>query len=427
MKFRWDKKYLYTGVTAFVVIVSCIVFLIVLLKWHDFVGTLNMLGAILMPFIIGLAIAYILSPVLNFFDEKCFIPLLKKTKLKKVKRVSRLFSVTCSIFLLIAVIVSLFYMVIPQLIESINGIINEFPNYVTNLKEWMSVILSKNPQIASLIDEQFENISLFVGEWVANNLAPQVNTIISGVTTGVIGIIVAFKNFLIGIIIAIYIMLSKEKFFAQAKRTLYSLFKIETSNSIIRNTRNAHRIFGGFITGKLIDSFIIGIICFIGMTLLRLPYPLLISIIIGITNVVPFFGPFIGAIPSGLLILMIDPLQCLYFALFILVLQQFDGNILGPKILGDSTGLPAFWVMFAILLGSGLFGFAGMVLGVPTFAVIYSLISSFFERRLKNKNLPTLTHEYDNIDVISPETLQPLELIAEEKPPRKKFVIRKNK
>lgn len=192
-----------------------------------------------------------------------------------------------------------------------------------------------------------------------------------------LGTLTFFKNVFIGIIIAIYVLNSKQLFAAQAKKLLYGCLSTRRANIVLDNARFTHRVFGGFINGKLLDSLIIGILCFVGMTALRMPYAMLISVVVGVTNIIPFFGPFIGAIPSGLLILLIDPLKALYFVLFILALQQFDGNILGPKILGDSTGLSSFWVIVCILLAGGLFGFVGMVVGVPLFAVLYSILSGW--------------------------------------------------
>lgn len=201
-------------------------------------------------------------------------------------------------------------------------------------------------------------------------------------------------NFFIGLIIALYLLVSKELFAGQGKKMIYALFEEETGNLLIKNIRFVHSTFGGFISGKLVDSLIIGMLCFIGMTLLNLPYPLLVSLIVGVTNIIPFFGPFIGAVPSIILILMVNPLQALYFGIFVFILQQFDGNILGPKILGDKTGLSSFWVIFSITIFGGYWGFIGMAIGVPVFAVIYAAWKAFISRSLQKKGLSTDTVEY---------------------------------
>ncbi len=218
--------------------------------------------------------------------------------------------------------------------------------------------------------------------------------LVTGISLSVMNVINIVKNLLIGLIVAIYVVNSKETFISQAKKITYSILPEPNAAFVIDQFRLAHRMFGGFIIGKMIDSLIIGVICFVGMSILNIPYVMLVSVIIGVTNIIPFFGPFIGAIPSALLILLANPLKSLYFLVFVLVLQQFDGNILGPKILGDSTGLSSFWVLFSILLFGGLWGFIGMVIGVPLFAVIYHLIRLTVNHFLRKKELSTVTEEY---------------------------------
>lgn len=400
MKFRWEKKYLYWGLTAFLVIVCSIFFFILAYNYKLVQSNFQRLAEILMPFTAGVVIAYLLCPILNYFEIKVATPLLDKTKRNYPKRLPRIISIVVTLILACAFITGLFFMVIPQLVSSISGVVNNLSVYFENLKEWVIGLLDSNPSLQNFITAEFDDISKTVTDWAKNSILPRVNSIISGVTSGVFGVLNFVKNFFIGLIISIYILYSKETFFAQSKKFIFSVFGVKWSNRIIHLTRRSHKIFGGFVIGKLIDSLIIGILCFIGMSIFRMPYALLISVIIAITNFIPFFGPFIGAIPSGLLILMIDPLTSLYFMIFILALQQFDGNILGPKILGDSTGLSAFWVIFAILVSGGLFGFVGMVIGVPTFAVIYSIIVELINGRLKRHELPVETSEYKELTKI---------------------------
>lgn len=223
------------------------------------------------------------------------------------------------------------------------------------------------------------------------------------VSTGILSVFTVVKNILIGMIVMVYFLNMKDTLCAQSKKILYGLLRVKDANRIIGEVRFAHSVFGGFITGKLLDSLIIGIMCFFAMKFLKMPYVLLVSVIIGVTNVIPFFGPFIGAIPSAFLILLVSPMKCLYFLIFILVLQQFDGNILGPKILGGSTGLPSFWVLFSILLFGGLFGFVGMVIAVPAFAVIYRSVSAYIRGALVKKNLSGRTEDYMELDYIDEE------------------------
>ena len=236
--------------------------------------------------------------------------------------------------------------------------------------------------------------------WLKTDLLTRINQMMSFVTVGVFSVVETLFDIAVGVIVSVYVLNSKEKFTGQCKKITYALLSRERANLMLQITRKSHKIFGGFVIGKIIDSIIIGILCFIGLSILDMPYTLLVSVIVGVTNVVPFFGPYIGAIPSAILILLSEPIKGIYFVIFILVLQQFDGNILGPKILGDSTGLSAFWVVFSILLGGGLFGFVGMIMGVPTFAVFYYLVSMFIEQKLERKKLPKESKEYEEIQYI---------------------------
>lgn len=417
MKFKWDHKYLYWGITAFLVIVLSISFFILIYNYRDIVTVLTKIVSILMPFIIGLSIAYLLCPIMNFFERKVFLPLLKRLKLKKIDRSPRIIALISTLIVAAALLLSLFYMVIPQLVESINGIVGNLETYFNNFESWAASVVASNPMLQSILTDEFSDIGSVIMDWAKNNLFPQVNSILSNVTSGVIDAFVGIKNIFIGVIISVYTLYSKEKFGAQAKKLIYSMLPSKGANTIVSITHRSHRVFGRFIVGKLIDSLIISMLCFVGMSIINLPFSLLISVIIGVTNIIPFFGPLIGAIPCALLILLVDPLGCLYFVIFILLLQQFDGNILGPMILGDSTGLSAFWVIFAILLSGGLFGFLGMVVGVPAFSIIYSLIVELVEARLSRKKLPLDTASYANLIKLDDQHCEYLK--DEGLPPRK--------
>lgn len=402
MKFKWDKKYLYWGITGFLVIVLSISFFLIADNFTVVEGVFKKVLKILNPIIVGLVMAYLLNPIMVFFEKKAVAPCFKKSeKLKDKNKLFRVISIAITMILAFIFVFVLFSMVITQLPASIEGVIKSFPEYMANMDRWLSGLLSENKELAAVLTDEFNDINGIIVEWVRANLLPRVNSIVSGVTSGVIGAVVMLKDLLVGVIVSIYLLYAKENFIAQSKKFIYAVSSLKTAKKTLSICRRSNRIFGGFIIGKLIDSLIIGIICFVGMSLFKMPYPLLISVIIGITNIIPFFGPFIGAIPSAILILMIDPLTCLYFVIFILALQQFDGNILGPKILGDSTGLSAFWVIFAILVGGGLFGFAGMVVGVPAFALIYSIIVEVVGKKLKSKRIPEDTSAYYDLDHIS--------------------------
>jgi predicted PurR-regulated permease PerM len=234
------------------------------------------------------------------------------------------------------------------------------------------------------------------------------------VGTGVRYVVTGVYNLVIGIIVSVYLLSNREAFIASAKRILYSILSVDTAKRFLNVLRFADRTFIGFINGKLLDSAIIGLICYIGCSILQMPYALLVSVMIGITNIIPFFGPLIGAVPSALIILMVDPVKCLVFVIFVILLQQLDGNIIGPKILGNSVGINGFWVMFSIIIGAGFFGFWGMVLGVPVFVVIYTIIKESVRRKLLRNDLPTDEASYTNLDYIDPVTLKPVHHQTEE-------------
>ena len=358
---------------------------------------------ILMPFVYGLAMAYLLTPVFNWLHAR-FAPALQKhvKNPRRAARAAKFLSTTLSVLLALLLVAALLWMVLPQVISSIVGLVesNLLTNSIQNVTGWIEDTLQNNPQFEAAAQRVYAEAVAALTAWVKTDMLPQLTNLMSGL----LGTLTFFKNVFIGIIIAIYVLNSKQLFAAQAKKLLYGCLSTRRANIVLDNARFTHRVFGGFINGKLLDSLIIGILCFVGMTALRMPYAMLISVVVGVTNIIPFFGPFIGAIPSGLLILLIDPLKALYFVLFILALQQFDGNILGPKILGDSTGLSSFWVMFAILLAGGLFGFVGMVVGVPLFAVLYSILSGLVCHSLRRRGMPEETQAYYELDHVDERT-----------------------
>ena len=376
------KKYIYAGITGCVIIGFGILLYFIIQKVEAIQQVIHTIIGILMPIIYGLVIAYLTIPIYNYFMKK-IIPFLQK-KLMSEKRVlflGKVFSITLTIVLAIAVVAGLIAMVIPQVLESLTSIIQMAPDSYRNFIDWVQQIAEDNPEL--------------------KNLMPNIQKLLNGITTGILlsisNVVNLIKNIIIGIIVAIYVLNSKDTFVAQGKKIVYSAMKEEHAKLVIEEVRFIHKMFGGFISGKLLDSLIIGIICFIVMTILKMPYVMLISVIIGVTNIIPFFGPFIGAIPTALFILMESPIQCIYFLIFILLLQQFDGNILGPKILGDSTGISSFWVLFSILLFGGLFGFVGMIIGVPTFAVIYDIISRLVNHGLRKKKMSINTEDYKEL------------------------------
>lgn len=404
MKFRGDKKYLHWGVTAFLVFAACIFLFYAVFHGTSLKQGFGRLIAISMPILDGLILAYLMTPIVNGIERKIIYPLCCKLNIQtdssRKRKIIRGISIVLTLLFVGIVLYEFFAMVIPQIVLSIQSIILQFPIYVTQLSNWVEKLLADNPEAEKMVLDLFTKYSVEIEKWLNNTLLPQMNSILKVVSLSLLGILKALWNLIIGLIISIYLMSSKETFAGQGKKILYAFFETKTANIIIHDLRFTHRAFSGFISGKILDSAIIGILCFFGTTLIGTPYPVLISVIIGVTNVIPFFGPYFGAIPSAILILMIDPLQCLYFILFILVLQQFDGNVLGPKILGDSTGLSSFWVIFAITIFGGLYGVFGMIIGVPVFAVLFAGIKTFINRMLKKRKLPIETQKYMKVGLI---------------------------
>ena len=395
-KFSEQPHYFQWGLTAFCVIGCCVLVAFVLIKLPFIWNVVKKLFGALSPFIYGFVMAYLLMPVFNMLYRRIELPMSRKFAhgTRSAKGISSLLTLIIGL----AVVAGLLWMVLPQLVVSIFSIVESADTYMNDVSNWVTGLLKDNPVIARNFMQVYEQFSEQLVNWVQNIALPHLVTMMTGVVTTVSVVV----DILIGIIIALYILNGKETFCAQAKKMTYSLFSIERANSIIERVAYIHRVFGGFITGKLIDSLIIGVLCFIGMRVMmsvglltiESSFALLISVIIGVTNIIPFFGPFIGAIPSAILIMVTSPLQALYFVIFIIILQQIDGNILGPKILGNSTGLSSFWVMFAILIFGGLFGFVGMAIGVPLFAVIYSIVSECINHLLHNRGLSEDTNDY---------------------------------
>ena len=411
MKFRWDKKYLQWGLTAFCVIAASMLFYFGIFHMDSLKRGLNTIYTILTPIIYAAAISYILWPLIRFMEKKIIYPFcnfFRWAPSKKVKKVIRMFGVFSSLFFFFLIIYGLLSMLIPEIITSITNIIDSFPRYINNIQNWLSQLLKNYPELEESFTVIFSNVSAKAETWLTDDLLPQINSLVKNFSTSFIGILVFLKNFIIGAMISIYLLYGKENYVAHGKQLLYCLFKTETTNNIIRDLQFVDKTFGGFIVGKIMDSIIIGILCYLGTTLLNLPYALLVSVIVGVTNVIPFFGPYIGAIPSAFLILLVNPIQCIYFVIFILILQQFDGNFLGPKILGGSTGLSSFMVIVAILVGGGLFGIFGMFVGVPVFAVLCTVIRNLITRTLEKKHLPVNINSYHDMDHLDPKTLQPV-------------------
>lgn len=408
-RIKSNSQYFRWGLTAFIVIAAAILFYFGLDYLGKVFSALGDLLDILNPFIWGFVIFYLLLPFMNLFESKLFSPLTKNLynshpKMKRRKKLARGLSVLLSEILMVLLIAALLYLIIPQLYESIEKIVVAAPDYFTKAYDNIAKLFDKNPEVAEYAEAIFGNLSNTLTKWAQNTLLPNMDSIISDITSGVYSVVMAIYNVVIGMIVSIYLLYNKESVRTHFKKVLYAVCRPKTAKRINTGLKFSDQTFRNFITGQLTDALIVGILCFIGCTILGIPFALLISVVVGATNIIPFFGPFIGGIPSGLLVLMVDPFKCLIFVIFIVALQQVDGNIICPKIMGGSVGINGFWVMFAIILGGGLFGFWGMLLGVPVFVIIYTGINEIIKRHLRKKNLPDDDESYEDLDYIEPQT-----------------------
>lgn len=399
-----NRVYVKLGVMLLCVVLASVAFTIILSNLQGFFGVISSFIGIISPVLYGILFAYLMNPIMKFV-ENALMRILNRiskpkdeslSKMSSRRKLCHIIGVVCALGVLLLVFYLAIVLVVPTIIENVSSIVSDgkIARYYSQITEWLKTLLSENPDIEKWALGKLENIYSSIPEWL--NKLDMKEALVS-VTTRVYGVVKGTMNFLIGLVVAVYMLLGKEKFLAQGKKLVVALFSEKRADRLLEVGRRTNKIFSGFVLGKIIDSAIIGVICYIVMSILALPFPMLISVIIGVTNVIPFFGPLIGAIPSAFLILLDSPMQCLIFIFFIVLLQQFDGNILGPRILGDSVGLNSFWILISITVFSGIFGFAGMVLGVPVFAVIYMLVKDFVDSRLKAKDRPQETEIYRNI------------------------------
>lgn len=403
---HWNiRPYLALGLTIFLVLSLCIVVFFLIYRYHGFAASWKKLLSILQPIIIGIVIAYLINPIMMFF-EKHLIRLIEPRMKKKgkAKKLCRSIATLGALAVFILIIILLLVMLIPQLVESVQGLVVSLPGEVQELINKMNNLMSEDSQAADMLENTLLHATNYLRDWAMNDLLPKSNRYLTSITTGLIGLFKVLLNIVVGLIVSVYLLFSKETFIGQFKKLTYAILKPRKANIIIETARKSNEIFGGFISGKILDSTIIGIICYIVLLIMKMPYPVLVSVIVGVTNIIPFFGPFIGAVPSFIIIVLANPIQGLYFLIMVFVLQQVDGNIIGPAILGDSTGLSPFWVVFAIMVGGGLFGFAGMLLGVPVFAVIYYIMQRIIYHFLRNKKLPEETEHYIYLESVDTKT-----------------------
>ena len=388
------KPYLYGMLAGFGAISLSILFFFLIYRFQGFGDAISKLTGILMPFIYGAVIAYLLKPVCN-----CVEDFLRRLLPEKMGTAANMLAVTISLLFGILVVYALIMMIVPQLITSVTTLYYTARNNLNDFVDWAShqEIIASNQKLLDFIETSYDNLQDTLDNIVRTKLVPSMQSLLSGAALGVMSFVTFLKNIIIGVIVSVYLLASRKKFGQQCKMILYSLIKPRWADIILEEILYADKMFGGFINGKILDSAIIGVLCYIACLIFKFPSALLVSVIIGVTNVIPFFGPFIGAIPATLLILIQNPIKALWFVLFVLVLQQVDGNIIGPKILGNTTGLSSFWVLFAILLFGGLWGFVGMIIGVPLFAVIYDVLKKFvFHGLRRNEEMELVTTYHDS-------------------------------
>lgn len=381
MKINWNEKYNTISMYSFIVVSAIIVFYLSIAEFGTLLGKISGIIVILQPFIIGFSIAYILNFILKFYEKK-----LNKYSKLKAKRGLGLVLTYITAMLLVGLFIQF---VLPQLIQSIIGLVNDVPKFINESTKFINKLmldLNISEEYLPLINNNFNEFINYIIK-IATNLLPVLGSFVTKIASSI-------WNIVLGVIISIYLLIDKEKFCAMSKKVTYAIFLKNAAEKIIEITHRSNDTFGKFLMGKILDSFIIGILTFVILTIFRMPYAILISVIVGITNIIPFFGPFIGAIPSVIIILFVSPIKALWFLLIILVIQQIDGNIIGPKILGDSIGISAFWILFSILFAGKFLGLIGMIIGVPLFAVVYSIIKEIVEANLKKKGLKIKTKDY---------------------------------
>lgn len=396
MKDQENWKYIKLACTGAAVILVGIGCYFLVEKGDNILAEFSAVSKILMPFVYGAVIAYLLDPACNWFERK-FLGILGENRKKAAETLAIVLSLVLGLLILWALVM----LVIPQLIYSVLNLAETLPGKIQATNAWFHDLLEDQPQVQKYWDaisnQIFGKLQQTFSEENIDKLMGTAQTLLNNVGSGMLSVAVALKDFIIGIIVSVYFLAERKRFLAQAKLVLYSLVKKKWADLISDEVAYADMMFGGFITGKILDSAIIGMICFVCVSIMGLPSAALISTIIGVTNVIPFFGPFIGAIPCALLLLLENPLYCLYFVIFIIVLQQVDGNIIGPKILGNTTGLSSFWVLFAIILFGGKWGLVGMVIGVPLFAVIYDVIRRVVLRGLRHHQQEEMLVAYNKV------------------------------
>ena len=413
MKRNRFREYFMRSLTGFGTLALAILFFFFFYNLKNIVTALGSLIDILMPVIYGLVISFLLAPLSEWIEKFLDARLPAMEKAESRTTLIRVAGVAGAILITLVLLVLILVLILPQLFQSIMNLANSIPGISRRLIVWVENVLANQPQLQETVVSYYSDFESSALNWVQNTFLPKFQEFMTNLSSGLISFVVVLKNLLLGLIISIYVLMNRKLYKAQTKKAVYAILPVKAANWLVYLGRDIREVFSGFLMGKLVDSLIIGLLCFICITVMNMPYTVLISTIVGVTNIIPYFGPFFGAIPSALLVLTVSPLKALYFLIFILILQQVDGNIIGPKILGSSTGLSSFWVLISLLVFGGLFGVVGMVIGVPVAAILYDLASEFIRWLLRNKDLPQSSAAYAEADYVDAETGRVVEKTAE--------------
>ncbi len=388
------KSAFYNGLSTFFALAFAVLFYFLLLRLSSVFAVIARILKVLRPVICGLIIAYLMNPTVNFL-RKVTLPLCRKIfkKDKPASICSKAVSVAGGVLLFVFIVVGVGWLIIPRAVNSVIDLIDTVSAHYNDYLDVVNHYIVRYDSLRPIVNSAFSSFN----NWLVTDLSTTLKAVGTSVYSGALDVLGVLKDLFIGLMVAIYLLFSKDLFKAQIRKVLCALFSPKTVSTIVKTSAKTDQIFGGFIVGKLIDSLIIGVLCFIGLTILGFhSCSVLVAVIVGVTNVIPVFGPFIGAIPSALIIWVSQGRlrDCLYFVIFIIILQQLDGNIIGPKILGDSTGLSSFWVIVSIVIFGGFFGVFGMLIGVPCFALLYFIASTLIRRKLDAKGLPLESYCY---------------------------------
>ena len=403
-----NNNYFKRCLAVFCVIAASILFTFILLKFSTILSGIRRFIAILSPMIYGIIIAYLSNPFLKLLDKLLKNRIVSKSKEKNKHKVEKIFNyidVILSVLIFLVIIAAVLFLIIPSFIACVSDLIDTVPDQFGAWLKGLIVKLNNNKAVAGFLSNVYTSLE----DWYSD-LGPKLTTAITNfnwtgtvasgasvVASAVGSIINVVKNIVIGAMFALFLLFAKKTYIKKFKRLCYVLFKKETANGFLNFCKKTYSVFDGFIIGKLLDSAIIGVLAYFGCLIFNFPYRSLVAIIVGVTNIIPIFGPYIGAIPCIILIFLNTPIKALYFIIFILCLQTLDGYVIGPKILGDKTGLDTIWVIFAITVGGGLFGVAGMFLGVPAFAVLYYFANQWIEHLAAKRLTKKENKEEDQI------------------------------